>query len=243
MPQQLQRTRDEVISYIQRSLGYPKSCVELDASNFDAAVEEAEIWMAAHLGIMREIEIDVTPGVTDYDLPSDCSEVVEVIYPGAYGNIPMAFPIEGLDQYYMGQWMRSGARYGGMNSTIMQQLQHIETTRRTLGADPLYEWRVQGRKLHIGKVGSAGRAIVRYGSNQIDYDYLNIQQLHMLRRYAHAQAMMILGRIRSKFSEVPASGSKVTLNGDALIASAENEIALLDEKIKNFQAPLGFTTG
>jgi hypothetical protein len=64
-----------------------------------------------------------------------------------------------------------------------------------------------------------------------------------MRRYMVAQCMMILGRIRSKYSEVPGSGGKINLNGSELIGSAESEFAMLEEKVKLLVEPMGFITG
>ena len=67
-----------------------------------------------------------------------------------------------------------------------------------------------------------------YGNKQ--YKYINAVGKQWIKKYTLAVAMETLGNVRSKYSSIPIPNSDITLNGDALISSAENmKQSLIDE--------------
>jgi hypothetical protein len=67
-----------------------------------------------------------------------------------------------------------------------------------------------------------------------------------LKDYTLATAKMMLGQARSKFGSIAGPGSPITLNGNALIAEAKEELVALDKEIDNNTAggtPLTFVIG
>lgn len=233
-----------MVELAKSKLGYPKLCVELDDSNFEAAAFDTELWIAVHLGQTRKTSIDLSRGKSEYNLPDDCEYVVDVALPARWrGTFPQAVDIEGADGFYYGQFYRMGSRVNGFNSTIYQHLQNIETTMRTTGSDTEPMWEQYDRRLIVYPAEMQGRAEIWYLSNQLDYDRLTTVQKWLMQKYCAAMAKLILGQIRSKFSEIPAAGGKISLNGSELISSAENELSELNEKIKELVPPAGFITG
>jgi hypothetical protein len=244
VPEKLQTTREMLKHHVMAQMGWPKTCVELTDVHLEDAAMEAEIWLAAHMGQVRRIDVQLTSGTETYQLPSDCEMVVEVAMPQRYsGSLPMDMPIQGLEDYFYGSHFRFGVRNGGFNSSVYQTLQNVEMMTRTMSADVEHVWDPYERRLTVHPCKVSGTAVVWYLSDQLDYDRLTMQQKHLIRRYAVAQAMQILGRIRSKFDSIPTASGTTSMNGPDLIASAESELLGLDEKIKNLMPPAKFITG
>jgi hypothetical protein len=236
-------SRETLATHAKVQLGWPAVCVELSEHHFADAVDEAEVWIATHMGQVRTATISLVSGMLEYALPSDCESVVDVALPRRYGSLPLPMNIEGAEEFYYGQFFKGGARSGGFNSDVYQTLQYFDMTQRTLSADTEHTWQDDNRRLLISPSNLSGTAIVWYVSNQIDYDRITLQMKLLMRRYVVAQAMMMLGRIRSKYSEVPGSGGKITLNGSDLMTAAETELAVLDEKMGKLVQPMAFLTG
>jgi len=244
MPQRLEVTHASLIKHMKVQLGWPTACVELSDDALEDAAFDAEIWIAVHMGIERRTTLDLYSGQSEYNMPDDCEMVIDIAFPQVYsGSLPLAMQIEGLEDLYYAQFYQFGTRAGGFNSNIIQHLQYLDMTQRTLSSDKDRRWESYQRKLIVQPDDVTGTAIVWYLSNQVEYDYLSLPAKMLIRRYAVAAAMLILGRIRSKYSEIPAAGGKVSLNGAELIGSAEGEMAMLDEKVGRLVPPPGFITG
>jgi len=238
-------TRTTLTNHAKVQLGYPSVCVELDDTAFEDAAVETELWMAVHMGQLKRTTLALVSGTSVYDMPSDCEYVTDIAFPQQWsGTLPLPVDLDGLEDFYYGRFFGYGGKGGGFNSAVYQNLQYIDMTQRTLSADPDHRWDFFDKKLTVSPLNSvSGTAFVWYLSNVMDYTRLSLQQRHLMRRYMVAQCMMILGRIRSKYSEVPGSGGKITLNGSDLISSAENEFMTLEEKVKALVEPMGFITG
>lgn len=244
MPEKLRTTREMLKHHISVQMGHPTTCVELTDDHLEDAAMEAEIWLAAHMGQVRRTTIALVSGTETYELPSDCEFVADVAMPQVYsGSLPLAMNIEGLEDFYFAQFYKFGSRQGGFNSAVYQTLQNVDMMQRTMGADVEHVWDPHERRLTIHPCKVTGTAIVWYVSDQLDYDRLSMQQKHLIRRYSVAQAMQILGRIRSKFDSIPTANGTTSMNGPDLIASAESELLGLDEKIKSLMPPAAFITG
>ena len=66
-----------------------------------------------------------------------------------------------------------------------------------------------------------------------NYDFINAPGRYWIFEYTLALAKELLGYIRGKYSQVPIPGAEVTLNQDALLASATDLKAALIEKLRN----------
>lgn len=239
-----EQSRETVLGYIKRQLGHPVLCVELTDDHFEDAVDDAEIFLATHLGNTRSYDFTMTSGVSEYDVPNDCEHVVDVAFSEKRQNLdlilnPSAFgDVNELPYSYYSSTMG-----GGFNSGLYQFLQYNEMTQRTLSADNEWMWDRHRRKLIIQPNGNTGPARFWYLTTVCDYSHMPVQQYHMLRRYAIARAMYALGLIRSKYSSVPAAGGEVTLNGSELISNAQLEMSDLLEAARNLAPPPPFFTG
>jgi hypothetical protein len=240
-----EQSRQAVLDYVKRQLGYPVLCVELDDGHFGDAVDDAEIWVAAHMGTVRQHRFQVAGGLPgEYDVPDDCEYVVDVALPEATNRIDLMLnPSAFADTNELPYAYYSSTIGGGFNSGLYQFLQYNEMTRRTLSADEDFTWDPQNRKVILRPTSNSGTAIMWYLTRVCDYNALSIQQYLLVRRMARAQAMYTLGNIRAKYSSVPSAGGQVTLNGSELISNAQLEFGEITEQMRQLTPPPPFFTG
>jgi hypothetical protein len=74
----------------------------------------------------------------------------------------------------------------------------------------------------------------------IPYENINSIGKQWIRRFALAICKEMLGQIRGKFSTVPIPGENVTLNADALLSQAKEEMAALREEMKTILAEMTY---
>ncbi len=76
--------------------------------------------------------------------------------------------------------------------------------------------------------------------SNIPYENINSIGKQWIRRFALAICKEMLGQIRGKFNVVPIPGENVTLNADALLAQAKDEMAALREEMKTILAEMTY---
>lgn len=236
----------EIQTWILRRLGAPLLKVELTQEHLDDNVEDAKRWFAAKKGWRRFYSFDVNPNMSEYDLPRDVDVVLDVVF--AYDPLdlsilayPYWLPPENNQIPY--SVFNVAGSSSGLYSNYVQTLQFIETAKRTLSAEA--DWRQENHKLQLfPNPTRAGKAIVEYNSHQINPAFeLNERDHGLLKRYALALAKQDLGRIRSKFDSYPTAQGTVSMDGQALITEAREDLEKLDEELGESGKPMGFITG
>lgn len=74
----------------------------------------------------------------------------------------------------------------------------------------------------------------------IPFENINSIGKQWIRRFALAVCKEMLGQIRGKFNSVPIPGESVTLNADALLGQAKEEMAALREEMKTILAEMTY---
>jgi hypothetical protein len=101
----------------------------------------------------------------------------------------------------------------------------------------------------VGPSGSASSQSDRAGGvnnmntlpfANIPYENINSIGKQWIRRFALAICKEMLGQIRGKFSTVPIPGENVTLNADALLSQAKEEMSALREEMKTILAEMTY---
>jgi hypothetical protein len=236
--------QQKVIDYITAYLGGSVICVELGEDNIAAALSDAETWMLVHMAPVYEQAFNMVSGQSEYQVNPDVDTVVDVAFPKtAHNDIYNSADIEFYGPIPANIWSGgSGSRH--LPQSGWYQLQQMaESSTRVLSNDPTWIWNRATRRLILRPATTSGKAIYWYTTKSLDYQMLSIQQDWLLRRYAAAQSKMILGNIRSKYSEYPSASGTVQLNGSDLVSQAQEEIMTLEEKIKMLAVPMAFITG
>lgn len=237
-------TSDErryLIDAIRQQLGYPSVKVELTNQQLDTAIRKAldTFRMRSSLGYKRGFYfLDVIPGLQNYKLTSKqngYNKIVTVM--GAY-RFTSAFLSSAHGAGVYGQVVLQHLYNMGtfdltsfhLISQYIEQLEHLFATRLT------YHWDEPTR------VFSLYASFVRNERILLETTYERTEQELMtdrwcknwIERWAISEALLILARIRGKYSTLPGAGGGVSLDAADLVTRAEGEQErLLDDLFEN----------
>lgn len=230
-------------TWILIQLGAPVIKVELAIEHLDASFDDAIRWFTAKKGMQKQGFIRITPNQVAYPLPDDVDTITDVAFPSSHFDFSFAFaPWLLPEQQIPYSVISAHGQSGGIYSNWTQALQYIDMAKKVLSADS--DWRQEGRLLYLfGVRGLSGSIIIDYKSNEFTVEQLNERDHEMLKRYALAKAMMILGRIRSKYDGYPTAQGTVNLDGATLIADAQAMLEALNEEISSSGYPMGILVG
>lgn len=236
---------DALKTWILVELGAPVVKVELAQEHLDNAVDNAIRWFSAGKGVRKQGFLALVAGQTVYPVPDDVDTILDVSFPANPYDLTAAFAPWLLPEQQI-PWSASGSHGSSMGiySNWVQALQYIEMAKRVMSSEE--DWRQEGRLLYIFgmKTTSAGsKLIIDYKSGDFSIDTLAERDHIMLKQYALARAMLILGRIRLKYDGYPTAQGSVTLDAAALIEEAQAMIEKLTEDLAASGYPMGFICG
>jgi hypothetical protein len=241
--------RTKLKDYIVRKLGGEQMCVELSSNDLDDAIDDGLRWYSARLGKKKKASFQITAGVMEYDLSTILSadefdelvSVTKLWLPA--GPVDVSFMLNydflGLSGVpYESAHISSELTYSG----IVQSIQHQEQIKRVLSGDTAFEFDFDtGILLIMPERTQSGTAIFEYKRSIVDGDRLRPREEDFLRKCCIAHAKQTLGRIRSKFDNIPVPGGAVVLDGAQLLDESDKELEILKEEARNFY-PLSFFT-
>jgi len=181
-------------------------------------------------------------GMFAHVCPEDVTGIRNIdISPGIAPGITSGLAVESA--------MLSGVPiYYGVGDTFMDieyldlRRRWIKTVARELSADPDYGYVVDPETQRW--------TIYTFGSQQLFIDaettIYHAQDLSTIPEYSHkwvadyalTEAMLIVGRTRSKYSKIPVAGTSITLDGQQMIEQATNKQRELIEQIQSMRADL-----
>jgi len=251
-------TKIQLQQEILETFGAPTVRVELDVTHLETAYGKAVDWFMARMGLrgnkMKMMTVNQGVSFSDIDSTYGVYKIIDVIQgldpsvaeaygEGFYGMFPYGFPIMG-GAYKM---------FGGKSeySSFVQLLQSLNQRRKLFGTDPdWYEVRsIDGNhQLFIdGRRNVSLMCMIIYKAactrENFPMDVLRGQEWEFFKRYAINEARYILGKIRSKYKDLPAAGGTVSLDGDTLLDEWKTEKEYLDEKIFKIQGTYGIVVG
>lgn len=216
--------------------------VELTADHLDDSINDAVRWFAAKKGVKKGVFIPLALEQMVYALDDDIDTVTDVVFPSPGFDIALAFfPFNLFDGMIPYDVFSASASGGGLYSSFVQALQHIEQAKRITGSEQ--DWRQEGRKLHLYPKSNVGNAYIEYKSTHVVIEQLNERDHDLVKRWALAETKEILGRIRSKYDTYPGAQGSVTLDGKDLLEEAKATKEALDEEIALSGYPMGFLVG
>lgn len=237
-------TEAEIRMYIRRALGNSTVDLELETDDLNDALDAAKAWYAAYVGQLKSDTVTLISETTEYSVPSDCDYVTQVVTDAvSRGIVPLGWPLS----TYNFSWLFPGSGSGNGSMAIadmVQGLQYYEQAQRTASADVDWFYDSARRILVVTPSGkNATRARIWYLTNAIDIATLRYSEIHLVRDYALAHAMEILGFVRTKYSEVPNAIGGTTMNGDLLVSEASDRKRTLTEQLLRMQPPASFILG
>jgi hypothetical protein len=229
-------TPSELQDWILEKLGAPQFTVELTQGDLDTAIRDACRWFTAKRGVYKDFVFQVTPGVTEFDLPDDVDLIVDVIWPAAAMGSRATSDMPGLPAHAV-------PLPGGGLSAIYQVQQYAEMAQRITGAEPTFTQVRRGRARIQAPDSLSGKAVLRYKAASLDFGDLVARDLDLIYRYALAVAKEKLARVRTRFDSVPSSSGGTGQDGATLQGEAQAEKEALEEEIHQSASPLCILIG
>ncbi len=242
-------TETELKEQILVSFGGPTLCVELTDAQLELIVKLTRRWWIAYVGGVRKLQgFFYAAGQATVDLPLEVEEVTQVYF---QNRLPLQFDYPELFDTAVPWPGAFGSIIGGPTvaaslgnmpySGLVQSLMSIDTSRRILSADRDWEYDKRTRTLTLyPRSAESGKLIVDFLSNDFELDELMADEAQIFFEWAKAEAMEILGRIRSKFSTFPIPGGDRTLDGAQLLEDAKEEKNRLRTEVLNKFKPALF---
>jgi len=234
-------TEDEHWAYTLRKLGGGVIEIELTDAHKKDCLDDTKRWYADRVVFDLHIQLQITPGQSDYILPSHVIDVLDLWLPNY--QLP-TLDVDSFSVTYFtslfGSWT-SPQQAPMPYSDLVQRLQYLEQIGRIFSTDRAWEYWPRQRRLMImpaPRTGSFGAlisyAIVRVASSSVDTRDLDPQGHDFFRRKLLIEAKRTLGNIRTIYNSFPTTGGDRQMNGAELLRQAETEEAKLNTDTQNW---------
>lgn len=228
-----------------------------ETHQFDC-MDDAARWFLQRYGWKKAIQVNLHRGQSDYVLPPDVIDVIDVTLPS------FQLPSLDADQFsytyfslLFGQWTNPNVAPMPY-SDLVQRLQYLSEIGRIFTTDRDWDYDKRTRTLKIMPPPNAigglsafdqsgsplgGCALVHIWSWELDTRQLDPMEEDLFRRRLLAEAMTTLGNIRSKEDSIPSAGGEKTMNGEALKAEAQDLKEKLERDVLNWKRPVPIIRG
>jgi len=230
---QREKVREQVKEYVLQMLGAPVVKLEFDEQNLDFCVDQAMKVFEDYAGreYFSYYVFTSVPGKSIYEMPPDVGMVRNVFYKetGTFAfqssDLGGAIPIE---------YFYPGGAYASIQGGLIDPIQPIWGR---MGEWVLYKQYEQmysrtssniGGWEFLGGFNTIKLYPVPYASQKIIVHYMQKQKdwadvTQAMQEGALTYAKEILGRIRSKYQNVPGVGGGVTMDGQQLLQEARED--------------------
>lgn len=229
--------REQFIRQIQLMLGADMVDLELDPDHYHTAITlSVDKIRQRSDGALEEQDLFLTlqPDTNEYTLPQEVQEVRRLYRRGvgAYSNGGANFdPIDGA---FHNSLMLQANQSGGLATWDFYN-QFLETAERVFASQYNFLFYNSTKTLKlVNKPRAQEDVVIRCWTTKHEDALLEDPYSGpWVRSHAMALCKHMLGQARSKYpGGFPGPGGAVTLNGDALMSEAMNEIEKLDEELK-----------
>jgi hypothetical protein len=215
--------------------------VELSEEAYKNIIRVAKRWFVAKKGFLVYRPVLITDGVLEYKMKDDVAQVVDVIFQ-VPSDVAAFFTLGFFDIIPYGPNTLLSVGSGMSNySGFAQLLDYTQKRKRVFSVEPEWYYEQQTRILHITARGGTpnGAMLIYCKLTDFDPSTLSDKDDYMFVRYCKAVAKKVIGRIRSKYDNLPAASGPVGLDGKTLLEEAKDEMEKLDIEIYASQGPDG----
>jgi len=243
--------REELIREMQLRLADGIVDVELDREHCDVAIDKAlATYRQLSNGSVEEsvVFFNTSVNVTEYTLPDEVMEVRRIYRRGIGTNNSGGTNFDPFDVAFNNMYMLQAGQIGGL-AVFDAFAQYKETIGRVFGSEYNFLWNKNTKILKILRNIQHEEEVMVGVYNFIPESVLlkDVYANPWLAYYALAQAKLMLGEARSKYtSGLPGAGGAIQLNGETLKTEAREDLEKLKESIHNMEEgnmPLGFVIG
>ena len=232
---------EDITDYVLTMLGAPVVKIELDCQQINVAVNQSlrrwSEWCPPEF--YEFFNFKTEPGKSAYTMPEEVLMVRDVSYrttprfnwfaSDLQGSIPIEYFAPGGNR----QGFQAGLVdpiqpfWGRMGDWFLYK-QYEDTFSRLSSANGGWEWINNGRDfmLYPAPYGK-NEVIVNYLPKNKDWDYAH----QFMQEYSLCMAKMMLGRVRSKYQNIPGPGGGVVLDGERLLSEGLEEKKQLEEDL------------
>lgn len=230
---QREKVREQIKDYCLHMLGAPVVKLELDMQNLDFAVDQAMKVFEDYAGreYFQYYVFNSTPGQSVYQMPPEVGIIRNVFY-REVGNY--AFQASDLGGSIPIEYFYPGGSYNSIQGGLIDPIQPIWGR---MGEWVLYKQYEQmysrtssalGGWEFLGGLNSIKLYPVPYRVQKVMVHYLQKNKdwgevTQAIQEGALSYAKEILGRIRSKYQNVPGAGGSVALDGSTLLQEARED--------------------
>ena len=209
--------------------------VELNEGHLDTALRSALNWLSVYAPRKGEVEIVTVPQVSKYDLSAlpPSAEVVDVrISKGS--KLPITLDL------WSTELLRAGATWDVMDLAYI--LNYAGTIREITGTD--FTWEYRYPFLYISPKPDRDYVLkVTYIIPYTAVEEVPFKYLDAFLTFAKGEVKEILGRIRGKYSGVPAPDGQIELDGDTLLQEGREDKERAREMLSRLLPSAGFVVG
>jgi len=244
----VQLKRGEITDYIRLRLADGIVDVELDTDHYNLAIDQAVLKYRQRADNSQEESyafLKLKPETQEYILPSTVMDV-RAAYRRGIGSVTgtTASQFEPFASGYLNTYMLVAGRVGGLLSYELF-VDYQKQAMKMFGGYLNFHYNKTTRKLTlIRKIPTQGANPPEEGMEDCllhIYNYkpdsmlLNdYQAFPWIQEYAYSFAKRILGEAREKFATIAGPSGGTTLNGASLKAEANEEMASLEQQLREY---------
>lgn len=242
--------RNKLSKEIELRLGGGMVDVELDPEHYELSADKAlqKYRQRAENAVEESFVIlELQKDQSEYTLPEEIVEVKDIYRRTTGISSGTGNNIEPFQAAYMNTYLLGSSRNGGLSTFDFLQ-QNRETMGRLFGAELMFTWRPQDKRLILHrKMKAEDTAVLHVYMYRIDEDLLTDQYAGpWLKDYSFAQARLMLAEARGKFTQIAGPQGGTTMNADQLRTDALQDIDKLEQELTLYNdgsAGLGFVIG
>ena len=244
----VQLKRGEITDYMRLRLADGIVDVELDTDHYDLAIDQAVLKYRQRASNSQEESyafLKLKPETQEYILPNTVMDV-RAAYRRGIGSVTgtTASQFEPFASGYLNTYMLVAGRVGGLLSYELF-VDYQKMSMKMFGGYLNFHYNKTTRKLTIiRKMPTQGANPDESGMEDVLLHIYNYKPESMLlndyqafpwiQEYAYSFAKRILGEAREKFATIAGPSGGTSLNGASLKAEANEEMASLEQQLKDY---------
>lgn len=235
--------RQKLVKEVQLRLGAGIIDLEADPEHYDLAVTMAiDRYRQRASNAMEEsfIFLDTQRDQDVYTLPPEVQLVRQVYRRGIGSNAGTGAQIDPFNLAYTNnlymlsnpnQSQQAGA--SGSLATYDLAMQYQELAGRMFGREIIFTWEASRHRLQLHRKFGTTETLLLWAYNQKPEELIitDVYSRPWIRDYSIAQAKIIIGEARSKFSQIAGPQGGATLNGDAMKSEGLAELERLEREV------------
>lgn len=242
--------KGDLIKELELRLGGGMVDVELDPEHYELAMNKSlqKYRQRAENAVEESfIFLEMVADQSEYVLPTEVIEVKDVYRRTTGVSSGTGNDIEPFQTAYLNTYLLAAHGSGGLAMFDFMH-QYRETMGRLFGAEMMFTWRPEDKRLILHRKIKADDTAVLHCYNYRPDEVL-LQDTYAspwLKDYAFAHTKLILAEARGKFTQIAGPQGGTTMNADQLRTDAQAEIDKLEQELTLYNdgsAGLGFVIG